>query len=91
MSSSKQNLADASYQPSRAKTNVAWEYCVQVIKDTKKPIKCLHYLHTFRGWDINRMKQHFAKKGGDVKKCDKMPFDVHYWMRQSLKEIEQSR
>ncbi|GKV24229.1 hypothetical protein SLEP1_g33864 [Rubroshorea leprosula] len=77
--------------PSGPNTDAAWEHCVEVVEGTKKSIKCLHCQKAFRGGGINRIKQHLAGKGGDVRKCNKVPFDVRYRMQQSLKEIEESK
>ncbi|GKV21392.1 hypothetical protein SLEP1_g31376 [Rubroshorea leprosula] len=93
MSSFGQNSTAAStqlqsQQSSRGKADIAWEHCVEV-EGTKKTLQCLHCKKFIKGGGINRMKQHLAGKSGEVKKCDKVPYDVRFRMQESLKEFEE--
>ncbi|KAG8367321.1 hypothetical protein BUALT_Bualt16G0060100 [Buddleja alternifolia] len=46
-----------------------------------------HHLQSPPGGGINRMKQHLARRKGDIIVCPKVPPDVRYQMEESLKGI----
>ncbi|GKU92834.1 hypothetical protein SLEP1_g6507 [Rubroshorea leprosula] len=97
MSSFGQNSASAAtptssqLQSLRQKVDATWEHCAEVMDGARKVIKCLYCQKTFRGGGIHRVKQHLAGKGGDVRKCDKVPFDIRYRMQESFKEYEENK
>ncbi|CAL5434054.1 unnamed protein product [Camellia sinensis] len=46
---------------------------------------------TIKGEGINRMKQHLAKKSGEVGPCKKVSPDIQYQMHESLKAFEEKK
>ncbi|XP_028118401.1 uncharacterized protein LOC114315968 [Camellia sinensis] len=46
---------------------------------------------TIKGGGINRMKQHLAKKSGEVGPCKKFPPDIQYQMHESLKALDEKK
>ncbi|XP_031256661.1 uncharacterized protein LOC116114661 [Pistacia vera] len=78
----------SSSQSSRGMTDITWTHVIDGVNPNgRKTLKCLHRGKVTRGGGIFRMKQHLAGTKGDVGACLKVPFDVQYLMRESLKDI----
>ncbi|XP_016165345.1 uncharacterized protein LOC107607968 [Arachis ipaensis] len=75
----------------RGKTDPAWRYVALQNINRKLHYQCLFCVSTFGSGEINRMKKHLAKIGGDIKKCSKVPYDVKKQMEGLLKEIQKSK
>ncbi|XP_054782766.1 uncharacterized protein LOC129290084 [Prosopis cineraria] len=91
--SSEQISSAVSTQSIRAKFDPTWEHCTKIPKEKgRKPrLRCLYYGKEFGGGGIHRMKQHLARKKGDVTSCKSVPHDVRYRLEENLKEIGQRR
>ncbi|XP_031272487.1 uncharacterized protein LOC116130945 [Pistacia vera] len=78
----------SSSQSSRGRTDITWAHVIEgVDPNGRKTLECLHCGKVTRGGGIFRMKQHLVGTKGDVGACLKVPFDVQYLIRESLKDI----
>lgn len=78
----------SSSQSSRGRTDITWAHVIESVDPNgRKTLRCLHCGKVTRGEGIFRMKLHLAETKGDVGACKKVPFDVQYSMRESLKDI----
>ncbi|XP_031255104.1 uncharacterized protein LOC116113089 [Pistacia vera] len=78
----------SSSQFSRGMTDITLAHVIEgVDPNGRKTLKCLHGGKVTRGGRIFRMKQHLDRTKGDVCACLKVPFDLQYLIRESLKDI----
>ena len=84
-SSEGQSTAASSSQSVRSKVDIGWNHCTEVSKGI---LKCLYCSKTFSGGGINRFKKHIAGVKGEVRSCDKVPYDIRFQMQENLKSIE---
>ncbi|XP_044460509.1 uncharacterized protein LOC123192118 [Mangifera indica] len=72
----------------RVKGDITWAHVSESVDDNgRKMLKCLYCGKTTREGGIYRMKQHLARKKGDVDPCTKVPHDVRFQMANALEEI----
>ena len=90
--SSGQNSTANSTQATRGKSDIAWAHVIEG-RDVngKKTYSCMYCGKTIKGGGINRMKQHLAKKSGEVGPCKKVPPDIQYQMHESLKAFDEKK
>ncbi|XP_024009284.1 uncharacterized protein LOC112084392 [Eutrema salsugineum] len=73
----------------RQKHDLAWAHVTQTLDSEGKSILTCDFCgQKNKGVGINRMKQHLAGQKGNTNGCKKVPPEIQYAMRKSLKENE---
>ena len=73
----------------REKVDPAWEhFSLGADEKGRNTFTCVYCRQTYKGGDINRMKQHLAGIKGDIGSCKKVSHDVRYQILEYLKEFE---
>ncbi|CAL5356143.1 unnamed protein product [Camellia sinensis] len=90
--SSGQNSTANSTQATKGKSDIAWAHVIEgQDANGKKTYSCMNCGKTIKGKGINRMKQHLAKKLGEVGPCKKVNPNIQYQMHESLKAFEEKK
>ncbi|XP_042017815.1 uncharacterized protein LOC121765670 [Salvia splendens] len=75
----------------RGKKDPAWQYCTADIGGGLKKIICDFCHVTIGGGGIHRMKEHLAGAPGNVVSCSKVPSEVRFRMKSSIKEHQDKK
>lgn len=75
----------------RGKKDPAWHYCTIDDSGGSKKIICDFSRMTIRGGGVHRMKEHLAGLSGNVMSCTKVPSEVRFRMKASIKEHEEKK